>query len=46
VDLKNNFGCESHNELLTNMLSMLYDGREKEARAGGDYIRKLQNMEI
>lgn len=46
VDLKNNFGCESHNELLTNMLSMLYDGREKEARAGGEYIRKLQNMEI
>ena len=46
VDLKNNFGCEAHNELLTNMLSMIYAGRREEALRKGDYIRRLQNMEL
>ena len=44
--IKNVFGCEAHNELVKNMLAMIYDGRIEQARAGVDKILALQNMRI
>ncbi|MBQ9784467.1 MAG: CapA family protein [Clostridia bacterium] len=46
TDLKNVFGCEAHNELVKNMLAMIYDERVEAARDGVDVILKLQNMEL
>ncbi len=44
--LKNVMGCEAHNELLKNMLYMLYEGRVEAARAGVARIQALQQMQI
>ena len=44
--LKNIFSCEAHNELITNTMKIIYDGRCKKAEEKIEEIRKLQNMEI
>lgn len=44
--VKNVFGCEAHNELVKNMLAMIYDGRIESARAGVEKILALQDMKI
>ena len=43
--IKNVFGCEAHNELVTNMLKMIYDGRVAEAEKKTYIIEKLQAYE-
>lgn len=43
--MKNAFSCEAHNELLTNTLKILFEGREQEAERRIPAILKLQNME-
>lgn len=45
VLFKNVFGCEAHNELLTNTMRLIYESRVEEAKAGVEKLRKLQNME-
>ena len=45
-ELKNVFGCEAHNELVKNMLSMIYDRRVEAARDGVDMILSLQKMKL
>lgn len=44
--LKNVFGCEAHNELVKNMLFMIYENRVEAARAGVEKILTLQKMQI
>lgn len=44
--LKNLFGCEAHNELLTNTTYMIYKQRVQMAQKNVDNVKKLQNMEI
>ncbi len=44
---KNLLGCEAHNEVLTNVLAMIYEGdRVEKARNLKPVFQKLQNMEI
>lgn len=44
--LKNIFSCEAHNELMTNTMKIIYDGRCKEAEEKIEEIKKLQNLKI
>ena len=44
--LKNLLSCEAHNELMTNTLKILFDGRCAEARELVSQIRNLQDMKI
>ncbi len=46
VALKNVLGCEAHNELLRNTLSIIYEGRIKDAEKHIDEIKRLQKMEL
>ena len=43
--LKNILGCEAHNELIRNLLSMIFEERVEAARAGVPLIETLQRME-
>ncbi len=42
--LKNILGCEAHNELIQNLLSMIFEERVEKARAGVALIETLQGM--
>lgn len=42
---KNVFGCEAHNELLTNSMRLIYESRVEEAKARVEKLQKLRNME-
>ncbi|MBO5745691.1 MAG: CapA family protein [Clostridia bacterium] len=46
VKLKNIFSCEAHNELITDTLRLLYDGKLEQAKEFIDYTKQLQNPEI
>ena len=43
---KNCMSCEAHNELITNVMNMVYFSRIEEAQAKEEFIYTLQNMEI
>lgn len=43
---KNIFSCEAHNELITHMLKLIYDGRVKEAEEKICEIKILQKLQI
>lgn len=45
VLFKNVFGCEAHNELLTNTMCMIYEERVEAAKPRVELIQKLRNME-
>lgn len=44
--MKNIFVCEAHNELLTNLMRVIFEERVEEARAGVPLIETLQRMEL
>ena len=44
--IKNIFSCEAHNELITNSLKIIYEGKLKEAEEKICKIEMLQNMQI
>ena len=44
--MKNIFACEAHNELLSNLMRVIFEERVEEARAGVALIEQLQRMEI
>lgn len=44
--MKNIFMCEAHNELLTNLMRLIFEERIAEAREGVALIERLQRMEI
>jgi len=44
--MKNILGCEAHNELLTNLMQMIFEERIDAAREGVALIETLQRMEL
>lgn len=44
--MKNIFVCEAHNELLTNLMQMIFEERIDKAQSGVALIEKLQRMEL
>lgn len=44
--LKNNFGCEAHNELIRNTMFMIYESRMEAARPRTAILKKLQKLEL
>ncbi len=44
--LKNLFGCEAHNELITRLLTLCYEGRAEEAAKTTQVITSLQRLDI
>lgn len=44
--MKNIFVCEAHNELLTNLMRVIFEERVEKARAGVPLIEMLQRMEL
>ncbi len=44
--MKNIFACEAHNELLTNLMQLIFEERVEEARQGVALIETLQRMEL
>ncbi len=43
---KNLWGCEAHNEMVSNTLKIVYEGRAAEAKKCVEKIQRLQNLQI